>query len=107
MIMIRRQRQPESVIVRGIIVLLRIAGCAVWKHWGGPMSKPGVPDIVFTLPGGRAGYCECKTPASRNRVSPAQQRFLKEHAEKGALCFVATSVTEAKDVLVQAGVIKG
>jgi hypothetical protein len=42
----------ESDITKEIIKKLHLMGVFAWKHWGGPMSKRGVSDILGVLPGG-------------------------------------------------------
>jgi len=99
---------PETVIVNQIRSALWTAGIPTFKHWGGPMGEPGIPDIIGTLPGGRALFIEVKTPKtiksfpSNSVTQQAQDRFLKLHSKSGAACAVVATVNDA---LIVVGVI--
>ncbi len=60
---------------------LTIDSFFVWKQWQGPMSYPGVADILGILPGGRFLAIEVKT--RRGRVSSRQKAFLKKVNDRG------------------------
>lgn len=47
----RRKTNPETIVTAGIRDMLRILRVPHFKHFGGPMSTPGVPDIIGTVPG--------------------------------------------------------
>lgn len=106
----RRRENPETGITNQIREMLRLMRIPHEKHWGGPMSPKGIPDILATLPGetatvregivihthppGRALWIEIKVPGKNLR--PEQEEFLDKMREAGALAFVAYG---PKDVL--------
>jgi hypothetical protein len=61
----------------------------IYKVWGGPMSRCGVPDILCCIQGRLLGI-ECKS--GRGRLSQAQQ------AERGALVAIGALFIEARHV---------
>jgi len=66
------------------------------------LGKPGWPDILFVLPDGRFGGCECKAPEVRGlfRKKPAGKRSPEQIAahntliRQGALILTVTSSSE-------------
>ena len=48
-----RRENPETPITRQVREFLRLLRIPHLKHWGGPMSEPGVSDIIGALPGAR------------------------------------------------------
>lgn len=83
-----RRVNPETIITRQIRELLRILRIQHLKHWGGPMSEPGVSDIIGTMPpNGRSLYVEIK--AGKGRPSDKQIVFLERMRNAGALAFAA------------------
>lgn len=67
--------------------------------------RAGVPDLVFVLPGGCAGFMEVKSDSPR--LSPEQREFIEDSIALGARCTVVRSVDEAEAVLSTWGVLKG
>lgn len=93
---------PETPITRSIREILRILRIPHFKHFGGPMSEPGVSDLVGTIPGsGRALYIEVKVPGKEPR--PEQRDFLQRHKDAGALAFWATSANDVVRRLAEEG----
>ena len=89
-------------ITAAIIKELKAHDCFVWKHWGGPMSKRGVSDLLGCLPGGRMLAIECKRPGGK--PSPEQIRFIKDIQDRGGLGMIADNVEVVKTALRDAGV---
>jgi len=54
--------------------------------------RPGVPDICFIAPQGKAGFLELKAPGGK--VTPAQREFMETAMEKGALVGVCYSLAD-------------
>lgn len=64
------------------------------KHMG---TKPGWPDFVLVLPGGRFGGIELKAPGGY--LSPSQRAFQEACEANGALYAVARSLAEVEGIL--------
>ena len=75
-------------------------GAYVYKVWGGPMSKPGAPDIFAVLQG-RALAIEVKTGAAV--LSSVQERERADLERAGALYLVVHDIDALEDALVAAG----
>ena len=87
----------EKVITRQIMAWLKWNGFFVWKQWQGPMSRPGVSDILGVLPDGRFLAIEVKT--RRGRLTQRQKGFLAAVNQKGGLGFVARSLDDVVELL--------
>lgn len=85
------QKITHADITKGIQKLLTTLAIFHYKHWQGPFSTPGISDIVGCL-NGRAFWIEVKT--LKDKVTPAQQRFLDNARDAGAIAFVARSVED-------------
>ena len=73
----------------------------IFKHWSGMGSKPGVPDLIGTLPPfGRAIYIEIKRPGKE--ATENQKEFLYHMKRAGAIVGVVHSVAEFRDILINA-----
>lgn len=108
-----RKQNPETILTKQVREILRLLRIPHRKHWGGPMSPKGIPDIIGTLPGpsmgpdgnpmsrGRAFYCELKVRGGH--IRPEQAEFIEEMREAGAVAFVAHSVRELLVGLEEAG----
>lgn len=79
----------EKEITTQIRNVLKLYGVFHWKVFQSLGSTPGVPDILGILPGGRMLAIEVKT--ERGKVSPHQERFIKNINDNGGLAFVARS----------------
>jgi hypothetical protein len=66
--------------------------------------KPGVSDLVISMPEGRTGYMEVKSP--KGRLTEEQENFLAAMAANGNLTAVVRSLDEAADVLAAWGAIR-
>jgi len=86
-----RKQTPEGQLTSSIRQLLKTFGIFHWKAWGGPMSAPGVPDIVGCWKGRMIGI-EVKAP--RGHLSPDQVRFIEAINRSGGLAFVARSLDD-------------
>ncbi|OCC14769.1 hypothetical protein DBT_1829 [Dissulfuribacter thermophilus] len=87
----------EKVITRQIMAWVSWNGFFVWKQWQGPMSRPGVSDILGVLPGGRFLAIEVKT--RRGRLTRRQEAFLSAVNRQGGLGFVARSLEDVVGTL--------
>lgn len=91
---IPKAREPsEADITKAIRDLLKACNIWSWKHWGGPMSLKGVPDIIGMIgPEGKSFYIEIKKKSGV--VSREQQEFINSVNRHGGIAFVARSVDD-------------
>lgn len=94
--------ENEGELRDEVLALLKQFHLPHFKHWGGPLSKAGIPDIYITLPGGRACWIELKGP--KGKPTPEQLEFIAEHSRGDALCFFAYSIEAVIVTLADAGV---
>jgi Holliday junction resolvase len=90
----RWQRKPptaEAQLTRSIRQLLRSLGIFHWKVWGGPMSTPGVPDIIGCFKGRLIGI---EIKSEKGVVSEYQKEFIENINRAGGLAFVARSLED-------------
>lgn len=66
--------------------------------------RPGVPDLAFVLPGGKAAFMEIK--AKRGRQSDTQREFEALASVSGAPYVVVRSIDQAREVLQEWGAIR-
>jgi len=90
----KKIKLKEADITKQIRGYLNIKKIPHFKHWGGPMSQKGIPDILGTLPGGRAFYIEIKTETGTIRKE--QTDFLDMMRQNGALAFVARCLEDVQ-----------
>jgi len=88
----------ESGITAAILDYLQLRGAFVFKVWGGPVQRPGLPDIIACLKG-RFMAIEVKVPQPLSTpkqverfLSPAQRRQLDAIARAGGTALVITDV---------------
>jgi hypothetical protein len=93
-----RSKPPtaEAMLTRSIRQLLNSVGVFHYKAWGGPMSAPGIPDIIGCFKGRFIGI-EVKAP--NGKVSDYQQQFIDNIVRAGGIAFVARSVDDVIDGL--------
>ncbi len=97
-----RRVNPETMITKQVREVLRLLHVPHWKNFGGPMSAPGVSDLVGALPpAGRALFIELKVPGRGLRAEQAD--FRRGVVEAGPLAFMACSVREVVAKLAGAG----
>jgi hypothetical protein len=91
---VKKPKEPtEADITKAIRDVLKACNIWVWKHWGGPMSLKGVPDLIGMIgPEGRAFYIEIKKKSGV--VSREQQEFINSVTRHGGIAFVARSVDD-------------
>lgn len=103
--------RPEEALHRQVASYLNTIPGLLWWHVpnGGWRSKaeagimktlgvrPGVPDICFIAPQGKAGFLELKAPGGK--VTPTQRQFMEDAMEKGALVGVCYSLADVADHL--------
>jgi hypothetical protein len=95
----------ESEITATIRDYLRLIGCKHTKLLGGLGAEVGRPDILGCLPPhGRMLALEVKKPGGK--LSEAQRQQLREYAEAGAVCVVATSLDDVRAVLEPLGLAR-
>jgi hypothetical protein len=96
-------RQSEAEVTKAIRSWLKTRGIVHFKAWQGPMSQPGVSDIVGLLPDGRFLAVEVKhegwkPPGPRAKAYKHYHRqscFLKDVNRSGGVGFFAASLDEA------------
>ncbi len=86
-----KEQQTESQITRAIRDTLKLLGIFNWKAWQGPMSTPGVPDILGVWQGRMLGI-EVKKPG--NKPTPTQQKFIDRINREGGKAFTAYCVED-------------
>lgn len=91
-----KSRTPEGILTVSIRQLLKSIGIFHWKQFGGPMSTPGIPDIIGCYKG-RMIAIEVKAP--KGKVSPYQEQFIRQINEAGGLAFVARDIDTVIDQL--------
>jgi len=82
---------PEAQLTRAIRQLLNSVGIFHWKAWGGPMSTPGVPDIIGCFKGRMIGI---EIKSEKGVVSEYQKEFIENINRAGGLAFVARSLED-------------
>lgn len=102
-------QKAEDQLHISIVELLRTAGAPGMVFWhtpnGGRRGKveaarfkmmgvrPGVPDLVISLPSGAMAFMEIKTP--KGALTPEQRDFLEAMKRNGHLTSVVRSLAEA------------
>jgi len=85
----RNFKLKESNITHQILDMLNaLPGVFAYKHWGGPMGKKGVHDIICCFRG-RFVSIEVKSPnLAKAKYSPDQEKFAwrVKHAEGVCMC---------------------
>lgn len=92
----RKPPTPEAQLTRSIRQLLNSVGIFHWKAWGGPMSTPGVPDLICCFKGRLVGI---EIKAEKGVVSDYQKEFIDRINEAGGLAFVARDIQTVIDKL--------
>lgn len=90
----RRPWKPpteEAQLTRSIRQLLNSLGIFHWKSWGGPMSTPGVPDLICCFKGRLVGI---EIKSEKGIVSEYQKEFIDNINRAGGLAFVARSLED-------------
>lgn len=82
---------PEALLTKSIRQLLNSVGIFAWKEWGGPMSTPGVPDIIGCFKGRLIGI---EIKSEKGVVSEYQKEFIENINRAGGLAFVARSIED-------------
>lgn len=93
-----RKKPPseEAVLTKAIRQLLKSVGIFHYKAWGGPMSVPGIPDIIGCFKGRFIGI---EVKAQNGKVSDYQRDFIDAINQAGGLAFVARSVDDVIEQL--------
>lgn len=87
----RKPPTKEAQLTKSIRQLLNSIGIFHWKAWGGPMSTPGVPDLICCFKGRLVGI---EIKAQKGIISPYQKEFIDNINRAGGLAFVARSVND-------------
>ena len=87
----------HTALVRLITDYLKVQGAWVLKVAGGAYQRPGVPDILACLGGGRLVVVEVKTGSAV--LSTAQQRERVALERAGAVFVEARSLEDVVDAL--------
>jgi hypothetical protein len=87
----RKPPTPEALLTKSIRQLLNSVGIFAWKEWGGPMSTPGVPDIIGCFKGRLIGI---EIKSEKGIVSEYQKEFIDNINRAGGLAFVARSLED-------------
>lgn len=90
-IMAAKKPTPEAILTRAIRQLLSSVGIFHYKAWGGPMSAPGVPDLIGCYKGRMIGI---EIKSQRGVVSDKQQDFLDKINRAGGVAFVARTIDD-------------
>ena len=97
------KKKLEADVTKEIKFALEYIGLSdfVFKHWSGMGSRPGVPDLIGTLPPfGRAIFIEIKRPGGQ--ATDDQAKFMTTMKRAGAVVGVVHSVAELRDILINA-----
>lgn len=87
----------HSALQRLVRDYLEVNGAWVLNVAGGPLQRPGIPDLLACL-AGRMIAIEVKTgPAGR--LAPNQHEELCRLREAGAVAFMARSIEAVEDIL--------
>ena len=96
----------EADVTKAIRCYLNSYHIFHWKQWQGPLSTPGVADIIGCLPGGRMLAIEVKRhgwqpPKSGKALYHVQQQqaFLDAVNNAGGIGFFASSVGQVEKYL--------
>jgi len=72
--------QKEADITRAIRAILKRLGIFHFKHWGGPMSVPGIADILGCHKG---RFFAIEVKANNRNPTDSQSKFLRDVQEAG------------------------
>ena len=91
-----KKTQPETLIRRSIVSILRMDGWDVTYHQQGPLCRKGFPDLT-ALKDGVTLYIEVKTATGKQSAYQVEfERICKEH---GGMYILARSVDDIKPYL--------
>lgn len=88
----------ETALQRKIQDYLKKQGFFAWKMHGNKYQMKGMPDIL-AVRGGTLFAFEVKLPGKENTLTPIQQRRLKQLADHGAPCGMATSIDDVQEII--------
>ena len=91
-----KRTQPETLIRRAIVQLLKLDGWDVTYHQQGPLCRKGFPDLT-ALKDGRTLYIEVKTKTGKQ--SAYQVEFQQICEAHGGTYVLARSVDDLKPYL--------
>lgn len=77
---------PEGLLTKSVRRLLSVVGILHYKAWQGPMSAPGVSDIIGCYKG---RFIAIELKAGKGKASDAQLEFIRRVNEAGGIGFVA------------------
>ena len=91
-----RKTQPETLIRRAIVQVLKLDGWDVTYHQQGPLCRKGFPDLT-ALKDGKTLYIEVKTKTGKQ--SAYQVDFQKACEAHGGTYILARGVEDVKPYL--------
>ena len=92
----QKKTQPETLIRRAIVDMLRLDGWDVTYHQQGPLCRKGFPDLT-ALKNGTTLYIEVKTQTGKQSAYQVEfERICKAH---GGTYVLARSVEDLKPYL--------
>lgn len=86
----------EKALTADIRKLLKQHGGHFIKHWGGPMAKAGVADLIGCY---RGLAIAIEVKSTKGKLSQAQELFLSRWRQAGGIGIVARSVTDVIEAL--------
>jgi hypothetical protein len=86
-----RPPTQEALLTKSIRQLLNSVGVFHYKAWGGPMSAPGVPDIIGCFKGRFIGI---EVKSQKGVVSEYQKHFLQRIIDAGGIAIIARSLDD-------------
>lgn len=89
---------PEGRVKHAIKAWLKEEGHWYYMPVQNGMGMMGIPDFIVCWKGRLVGI-ECKAPGKSSTVTALQARQLERIQDSGGIAFVATSVSEARLIL--------
>jgi hypothetical protein len=87
---------PEGQLTKSVRQLLKTLHVFHYKAWGGPMSEPGIADIIGIY---RGKFLAIELKAPKGVLSDNQKVFLKRVLDEGGIAIVAKSLDDVIDGL--------
>lgn len=89
-------KQPESRLQQAIQKAIRkkYPDVFMFKHWGGPFSPAGIPDLIICLRGHFVAF-EVKLPKDQSKPSRIQLETIDDIRRAGGCARIVRSIDEA------------
>lgn len=93
-------KQPESRLQLKIqkAIKKKYPDVFMFKHWGGPFSPAGIPDLIICLRGHFIAF-EVKLPTDRSKTSKIQDETILDIQRAGGCACVVRSPEAALAIL--------